>query len=580
MDATAEQPRGSWATVFRTFFSLLGKERAGFFALTISLFCIYLYNLVPPFLLGKIVDFFIGYRPGGSLSLFYIYVGILGASHVIVSLIRLWLKQRLSEHGIALKRRARAFSFDRLLHSPATEQLEEGTGNKVERINAGSEALDTLLDLMANNVFDVVSAFAGVILIFAFLDPIFVPFLIAYAIVYSLIQFFFNRKIIMLKREINAAQQAVSGIYVEGIGNAMTLKAMGAEDRLSGEIRGYETNSQKLEFQKTILGTRKWYLFQTLNGVFLALFLLIVGRGVLAGAMTVGAILTYYSYFSKVKDATEDGNKLVDKLINRKVDVENMIPLWGKRFFSGTRPFPERWDVVRIKDATLKYPTGQRGLNEAAIEIRRGEVVGITGPSGGGKSSLLKVLVGLYPLTSGEYLIGTVPAGDIKHERLVAHFSVVPQETELFHFSLRDNITLMRDDDRRRLHHAIKLAHLAEVVKKLPQGLDTPLGEHAHKLSGGERQRIGIARAVYKDAPIMVFDEATSALDQATEKAIMKGLFSEYRGKKTFIIVAHQPAALAGADRLFVVRGGRVSDNGPVAGKTIIRRRKAAIVET
>jgi ABC-type multidrug transport system fused ATPase/permease subunit len=171
---------------------------------------------------------------------------------------------------------------------------------------------------------------------------------------------------------------------------------------------------------------------------------------------------------------------------------------------------------------------------------------------------LIKLLLGLYHLDSGTLRIGDVDIREIQHEELVLNVAVVLQETELFNFSLRENITMMREVPAALLQRSCEIACLTDVIARLPDGLDTLIGERGYFLSGGERQRVGIARALCRNASILLLDEATSALDSATEQRVMQRLIAEHNPDRTMIIVAHRTSTLKNADRIVVFDDGRL----------------------
>jgi ABC-type multidrug transport system fused ATPase/permease subunit len=188
-------------------------------------------------------------------------------------------------------------------------------------------------------------------------------------------------------------------------------------------------------------------------------------------------------------------------------------------------------------------------------------MIGIAGPSGSGKSTLIKLLLGLYHLDGGSLRIGDTPVEEIQHEELISEIAVVLQETELFNFSLRENITMMQDIPPALLQRSCEIACLGDVIARLPDGLHTLVGERGYSLSGGERQRVGIARALCRNASILLLDEATSALDSATEQMVMERLMSE-QGGRTMLIVAHRISTLRDADRIVVFDQGRLVEQG------------------
>src|SRR5204862_2120915 len=155
-------------------------------------------------------------------------------------------------------------------------------------------------------------------------------------------------------------------------------------------------------------------------------------------------------------------------------------------------------------------------------------------------------------LDRGTLQIGEVSGEEIQHEDLISSAAVVLQETELFNFSLRENITMMREVPPALVQRSCEIACLGDVIANLPDGLDTIVGERGYSLSGGERQRVGIARAICRNAQILLLDEATSALDSATEQLVMQRLMAEHNGTRTMLIVAHRISTLRDADRIVV----------------------------
>jgi ABC-type multidrug transport system fused ATPase/permease subunit len=240
-----------------------------------------------------------------------------------------------------------------------------------------------------------------------------------------------------------------------------------------------------------------------------------------------------------------------------------MMPLFWKdnRLPAGNRQFPLDWQSIAIHDAVFHYDNNP-AVGPFSLEVKRGEIVGVAGHSGSGKSTLIKLLLGLYHLDRGSLEVGGVPVDEIQHEQLVSNMAVVLQETELFNFSLRENITMMRDVSPALLEHTCEIACLGDVITGLPDGLDTFIGERGYALSGGERQRVGIARALCRNAPILLLDEATSALDSATEQLVMQGLMAEHAGDRTMLIVAHRISTLKDADKIVVFDQGRLVEQG------------------
>lgn len=209
--------------------------------------------------------------------------------------------------------------------------------------------------------------------------------------------------------------------------------------------------------------------------------------------------------------------------------------------------YPDSDEVV-LQDLTLHIPAGQK--------------VGIVGKSGSGKTTLTRLLLRFDDISKGKLTIDGQSLGDVSQQSLRQAIAYVPQEPLLFHRSLRENIAYGKlDATDTAIIRAAKQAHALEFIKKLPQGLDTIVGERGVKLSGGQRQRIAIARAILKDAPILVLDEATSALDSESEKLIQASLDTLMKGR-TSLVIAHRLSTIAKLDRIIVLDQGNIIEDG------------------
>jgi ATP-binding cassette, subfamily B, bacterial PglK len=222
-------------------------------------------------------------------------------------------------------------------------------------------------------------------------------------------------------------------------------------------------------------------------------------------------------------------------------------------------------DAIRLHDVTFAYPEAPLApaIRSISLTFRRGEALAFTGASGAGKTTLIDVLLGLLPPAQGRV---TVDGIDIRsHLRSwQAAIGYVPQQVALFDTTLRQNIALgipAAEIDDARVRRAADLAQLSSFIARLPAGLETIIGERGAKLSGGQRQRIGVARALYHDPAILVLDEATSALDAATEDELSTAI-EGLKGEKTVIVIAHRLSTVRRCDRVFVLDGGRLLDEG------------------
>jgi len=232
----------------------------------------------------------------------------------------------------------------------------------------------------------------------------------------------------------------------------------------------------------------------------------------------------------------------------------------------GGSPSPRFSDALILQDVRFTYstdPAVRPALDGLSLTVGRGEFVGICGPTGGGKSTLLDVIVGLLPPDSGSVTVDGRPLG-LDPAWWWDQLGVVSQQVFLTDDTLRRNIafgTVDRQIDEDRIARAVERAQLADFIATLPDGLDTLVGERGVRLSGGQRQRVAVARALYREPPVIILDEGTSALDTATETALIRALDS-ITSDRTLIAVAHRIATLRDADRIVLVEDGRITAEG------------------
>jgi ATP-binding cassette subfamily C protein len=225
-------------------------------------------------------------------------------------------------------------------------------------------------------------------------------------------------------------------------------------------------------------------------------------------------------------------------------------------------PFANQPTVsLKIEDVHFAYANGEPVLDGVSLDIRAGEKIALVGASGGGKSTLVQVILGLYPASSGVISFNDTPIEKIGLHTVRDNVATVLQHPALFNDSIRNNLTMGLEIDDDRLWQALDIAQLKSTVEALGQGLDTIVGRDGIRLSGGQRQRLAIARMILTDPKLVILDEATSALDTTTEENLHIAL-QEFLQGKTTLIIAHRLSAIKQADRAYVFDGGRIIDEG------------------
>ncbi|MDH5766984.1 MAG: ABC transporter ATP-binding protein/permease, partial [Gammaproteobacteria bacterium] len=225
-------------------------------------------------------------------------------------------------------------------------------------------------------------------------------------------------------------------------------------------------------------------------------------------------------------------------------------------------PFADRHTVaVRIENIGFAYGEGERVLDNVSLDIKAGEKVALVGASGGGKSTLVQVVLGLYPPNEGQIYFDNVPVTEIGLDVVREHVATVLQHPALFNDSIRHNLDMGKGIDEEKLWQALDIAQLKQVVEDTPDGLDTIVGRNGIRLSGGQRQRLAIARMILMNPRVVILDEASSALDTETESRLHQAL-EKFLQSRTTIIIAHRLSAVKQADRVYVFDNGRIIDEG------------------
>ncbi|MBF5005926.1 lipid A export permease/ATP-binding protein MsbA [Diaphorobacter caeni] len=217
---------------------------------------------------------------------------------------------------------------------------------------------------------------------------------------------------------------------------------------------------------------------------------------------------------------------------------------------------------ISLRDVTVSFESDMMpALNRLSLDIRAGEIVALVGPSGAGKTTLVNLLPRFITPSSGELSLDGVPLKDWNLPSLRSQFAMVSQDVVMFNDTIAANVALGSDMDETRVHDCLKAANLAGHVASLPNGIHTVVGHNATQLSGGQRQRLAIARALYKDAPILILDEATSALDTESERLVQEALQRLMSGRTT-LVIAHRLSTIEHADRVVVMERGQIAEQG------------------
>ncbi|RKN38572.1 ABC transporter ATP-binding protein [Streptomyces hoynatensis] len=358
----------------------------------------------------------------------------------------------------------------------------------------------------------------------------------------------------------------VSGHVADSLMNMDTVRAFAAEEREAAEHRARVAESRRLSLRSWDYGNLRIDTVVAPMSVLASTLGLAMVLGLSGDGLGVEALVVTFTYYSNATRLMFDFNRIYRHLENSLTEAAQFTELLLTPPTVVDPPSPE---PLRPRDADVRFEgvffthAGGRPLFEGLdLQVPSGSRIGLVGRSGGGKTTLTRLLLRMTDIDAGRILIGGQDISRLRQADLRSQIAYVPQDPAMFHRSLRDNIAFARPDatdaDIRR---AADAAHVTEFADTLPQGFDTMVGERGVKLSGGQRQRVALARAVLRDAPILLLDEATSALDSESELLVQEALW-RLMEKRTALVVAHRLSTVAGMDRLVVLDQGRIVEQG------------------
>jgi ATP-binding cassette subfamily B protein len=373
-----------------------------------------------------------------------------------------------------------------------------------------------------------------------------------------------RRQALVRRREEAIAR--VAGHVADSLMNMDTVRAFAAEEREAAEHRSRVAHSRTLTLRSWDYGNLRIDTFVAPMSVLtnaLGLLLAVVLAG---GAHGVEAVVVAFTYYSNATRIMFEFNQIYRRLESSMTEAAQFTEMLLQPPTVLDPPAPEPLRPgsadIRFDKVTFAHRGGKPLFRGLDLTVPDGAKIGLVGRSGGGKTTLTRLLLRMTDIDAGRILIGGQDITRLRQADLRSLMAYVPQDPAMFHRTLRENIAFARpgatDAEIRR---AAEAAHVTEFADALPDGFDTMVGERGVKLSGGQRQRVALARAILRDAPILLLDEATSALDSESEVLIQEALWRLMEGR-TALVVAHRLSTVAGMDRLVVLDRGRIVEQG------------------
>ena len=376
----------------------------------------------------------------------------------------------------------------------------------------------------------------------------------------------FNRAVKKATHEVRKHQAEIVSVVQEGLESVRVVKAYGRQDReeenLSAVSHATVDSALKARKIKAVLSPVVAIVAAVCTG-------LVLWRGtalVLADVMTIGTLTVFLTYLSKFFKPVQDLAKMGSTIAQTAVAIERV-----QMILNTDTVIPERSDArdpgtlkggIEFEHVAFAYDPRAPVLKDVHTKVAPGQFVGIVGPTGGGKSTIVSMIPRFYDPSDGRVLIDGVDLRDFTLQGLRGQIGFVLQDTVLFRGTVRDNIAYGRPSATdQEIVAAAKLANADEFIAKMPDGYHTMVGERGLTLSGGQRQRIGIARAIIRNAPILILDEPTAALDTESEKLVMEALERLMKGR-TVLTIAHRLSTIRHAHKILVLKDGVVTEEG------------------
>jgi ATP-binding cassette, subfamily B, bacterial MsbA len=366
--------------------------------------------------------------------------------------------------------------------------------------------------------------------------------------------------------KIQTNMSELSSLLSESFAGIRVIQAFGLEGFMRGQFMQKNRELSRTSLKAIRLQEMSHPAVEFISSLAIAIVLYYGGREVLKGHMSQGDIFAFFACFGLMLQPLRVFNELNISFHQCASAAESLFEILDKVTEIKDKPdakiLPPFSNNIQFDRVSFAYRSDTKILNDFSLEIKKGEIIALVGPSGAGKTTLLSLLPRFFDCQAGAIKIDGHDLRDVKIASLRSQIALVTQEVFLFHDTLRANIRAGQHQvSEQKLIEAAKAAQAWDFIQKLPQGLDTVIGDRGQKLSGGERQRVSIARAILADAPILLLDEATSSLDSENERLVQEALDRLMEGR-TAIVVAHRLSTIRKASRILVLEKGKILEEG------------------
>ncbi|NLT56535.1 MAG: ABC transporter ATP-binding protein [Actinomycetales bacterium] len=529
-------------------------------------------NLMTPFIVKGAIDVVVEAvrgQPAGVSTVVWLAVALLATdlANTVLTNVGGYLGDVMA---VKLRATLAGSYFTKLLSLPQRYFDDELTGTVINRLTRSITEITNFVNVFANTFFQMFLTLAAVLVVTVWYSW---PIAVLLAVVYPLFVWLTtitSARWQALEAEKNLDLDVAGGRFAEVIGQIRVVKSFVQERR---ELTAFQDR-----YRRTIRTTRRqsrfWHAMDVarrgvLNLIFFGVFVVIFTQTA-RGAFTVGVMVLLVQLVTMARQPVFSMSFVVDA---------SQRAVAGSRDYFAVMAEPGEWEElpparpagpaaaggpqgIDFTTVCFGYEGGENVLCDVTFSIEPGERVAVVGESGGGKTTLVSLLLGLYAPDSGTIRIGGTDLGELSLEEVRSRVGVVFQDPALFSGTIRENIAYAAPDaSPEAVTEAARSANAHAFIERFPAGYESQIGERGIKLSGGQKQRIAVARAILKDAPVLVLDEATSSLDSKAERLVQQGLERLMAGRTT-IVIAHRLSTISSVDRIVTLRNGRVDEIG------------------
>ncbi|MBR3220517.1 ABC transporter ATP-binding protein [Candidatus Saccharibacteria bacterium] len=457
--------------------------------------------------------------------------------------------------------------FDTVSNQSMQFHSDRFSGSLVSQTNKFIGAYERFFDEIVWGVLPMLSTMIAALVILFIKVPIFATGMLALIILYTAIAYIFFKKMAPLNEAYATAEHKRTGQLSDSISNITSVKSYAREAYEHHRYEQFNKAVTKSGFNLLSANISRNLFFDGIYLGFTALILAFLLGGQTWFGLSFATLYLMVSYTTEISGSLWNMNGIFKSLNRVFGDAKDMVEILDMTDdvvdAPDARPLAIKHGAVDFSHITFKHKDAKAPIfTDFSLTIQPGERVGLVGISGSGKTTITRLFLRFADVDDGGIFVDGQNISQVTQQSLRQAIAYVPQETSLFHRSIAENIAYAKPSaTMAEITKAAKLANAHEFIKDLPNGYDTLVGERGIKLSGGQRQRIAIARAILKDAPILVLDEATSALDSESE-ALIQDALKELMNGRTSLVIAHRLSTVANLDRIVVLDNGKIVEQG------------------